>query len=261
MSHHHVKETYTAESITTELQRGNNQEAARETNLDLHGLRDFQKTYQEINARIDKINSSRDANSQLPHVQLVDGDGKEVGSGKDAKGIKISDTTYGTDTVRDNSTYDPKTKETTVRTDNDVKHLDKDGNQILRDSTGHERTIYTDKNQPTDEKIGKVKAVTTDGQGNRVLEGEGGVRETIDAHGKRVIDYPDGARVVWRTDGTGCKVTKDANGVTHIHAWSPKDDGNYDVTVNSQGRYTEKFSKDSYTYGGKHYEYKPDEKM
>jgi hypothetical protein len=260
--HHSKPDTYNAESITTELRRGNTQEAARELNRDLHSSKDFQQIYEKVNQQIDRLNASQHLN--LPHMELVDGDGHTADKAH-AKGIKVGDTTYGTDTVRNNTTVDKTTGNQTVRTaDGDIKNLDAHGNQLVRDSAGHETTIYTEQNKPNDADIGKVKSETRDGQGNRVLEGDNGCKKTIDKDGKETTDFTNGDRKVNRPDGTGCTIHKDADGTTHIHSWSGKThngDKDYDVTIKPNGDYTKKKLHDWFSHGGKDYQYQPDEKI
>jgi len=256
-------ETYNAESIATEMKRGNAQEAARELNRDLHGSKDFQKIYSQVNEQIDKMNKAQ--NLHLPHLELVDGSGKATTDKAQAKGIKIGDTTYGTDTVRNNTTTDAKTGAQQVRTaEGDVKNLDAKGNQVLRDSTGHEKTLYTEQNKPIDKDLGKVKSETRDGQGNRVLEGDNGAKKTIDKSGKEITESADGhSRKVQRPDGSGASIVKNPDGTTHIHAWHPTQDSlNYDALVKPNGDYNKKIVKQPYVMKGLHnYQYQPDEKF
>src|ERR1700722_8676783 len=94
-THTAKSETYSSESIVHEMQKGNNQEAARELNRDLHSSKDFNAVYKKANEQIDKYNQSHD--TKLPHLELVDGNGKAATGKDDAKGIKIDHTTYGTD--------------------------------------------------------------------------------------------------------------------------------------------------------------------
>lgn len=256
-------ETYNAESIATEMRRGNVQEAARELNQSLHHSKDFQKTYAQVNEQIDKINKQQ--NLHLPHLELVDDAGKGVSDKSQAKGIKIGDTTYGTDTVRRNTTTDAKTGAQQVRTpDGEVKNLDAKGNQVMRDSTGHEKTIYTEQNKPTDKDLGKVKSETRDGQGNKVLEGDNGAKKTIRKDGTEITDSADGnSRKVQRPDKSGASIVHNPDGTTHIHAWHPtKDSGNYDALVKPNGDYNQKIAKQPYVMKNLHnYQYQPDEKF
>lgn len=253
-------ETYSAESITTEVRRGQNQEAAREMNRDLHGSKDFQKTFQQANEQIEKLNKTN--GTHLPQFELVDASGKTVTDKSLAKGIKLGDTTYGTDTVRNNTTVDKKGNQEIKTADGDIKHLDKKGNEIMRDSTGHQTTIYTDANKPNDKDLGKVKSVTRGGDGTRVFEGDNGVKKTIDRNLNETIEYPNGDRKVNRPDGSGLTVHKDADGTAHIHTWHPSDRSkNYDAVVKPNGDYTRKSMSDWINHSGKGYQYQPDEKF
>lgn len=256
-------ETYSAESIAHEMRRGNTQEAARELNQTLHNSKDFQKTYAQVNEQIDKINKKQNLN--LPHLELVDESGKSVSEKSKAAGIKIGDTTYGTDTVRNSTTTDAKTGAQQVRTaDGDLRNLDAKGNQVMRDSTGHEKTIYTEQNKPTDKNLGKVKSEMTDGQGNRVLEGDNGAKKTIRKDGTEITDAADGkSRLVQRPDKSGASIVQNADGTTHIHAWHPtQDSGNSDTLVKPNGDYNIKFAKQPYVLKNLHnYNYRADEKF
>src|ERR1700719_2485413 len=102
---HASHETYSSESIVHELKNGNTQEAARELNRDLHSSKDFNKTYQEVNSRIDKLNQKNGTN--LPHLELVhaNGETKQTADSNrsNTTGIKIGDTTYNTNTVRNHT--------------------------------------------------------------------------------------------------------------------------------------------------------------
>ncbi len=252
-------ETYSAESITTEVRRGQNQEAAREMNRDLHSSKDFQATFQKANEQIAKIN--KNSGSHLPQFELVDGAGKVVTDKTQAKGIKLGDTTYGTDTVRNNVTVDKKGNQEIKTADGDIKHQDKRGNEIMRGSTGEQKTIYTDANKPNDKDLVKVKSMTKDGDGNRVYEGENGVKKTIDKNLNVTIEYPNGDRNISRADGSGLTVHKDADGTAHIHTWHPSDRSkNYDVVVKPNGEYTKETMNWFSGSKGAKYEYQPGEK-
>jgi hypothetical protein len=250
-----LHETYNAESIATEMKRGNNQEAARSS-------RDFEKIYKQVNEQIDKMNKAQ--NLHLPHLELVDGDGKATTDRSQAKGIKVGSTTYGTDTVRNSTTTDAAGGKQVRTADGEVKNYDKNGNQVMRDSTGHEKTIYAEQNKPTDKDIGKVKSQTIDGQGNRVLEGEDGSKKTIDKTGKEITDSADGnGRKIQRPDGSGETIIKNPDGSTHIHTWHPTEDKlNYDVLIKPNGDYNKKIVKEHYVQKGLHnYQWQPDERF
>jgi len=261
-THHDSKSdnTYSSESIVHELKNRNTQEAAREFNRDLHSSKDFNEIYKKANEQISKYNQTH--KDQLPALELVDEHGKAT-TKDGAKGIKIADTTYGTDTVRNNTTVDDKTGNKTVRNGDSVKTLNKDGDQVQTDPEGRTTTTFSPENKHTDHEIGTLKSVTKDGKGHTTLTGENGTKTIDDVTGKQVLEYPNGDRKVERPDGSGCTITKD-NGVTKIHSWGNKDEGNYDVTVNPNGDYEKTMAKKDWfgnkqTEKGNGYKYQPDE--
>jgi hypothetical protein len=257
-------ETYSAESIVHELKNKNTLEAARELNRDLHSSKDFNDVYKKANDQISQYNKTH--TDQLPALQLVNDKGETAGK-DDAKGIKIANTTYGTDTVYNNKTVDEKTGNQTVRAGDTAKTLNTNGDQVQTDADGKTTTTFSDANKDKhkDKDLGQVKSETKDGKGHTILTGDNGNTKTVDdvTH-KETIDYANGDRIVNRPDGSGCKIIKD-NGVTKIHSWSQDGQkGNYDVTISPSGDYT-KTGKDwggmhNYSNSGHGYEFQPDEK-
>jgi len=238
---HTSHETYSSESIVHELKNGNTQEAARELNRDLHSSKDFNKTYQEVNSRIDKLNQKNGTN--LPHLELVHANG-ETNQTADSNrsnttGIKIGDTTYNTNTVRNHTEVDPVTGNKTVTSGNgnNVETLDKNGNQVQTSPEGVTTTKLASNNKYQDKDIGTVVSETRDQSGNKEITNDKGDRKVVTKDGTEVTYYKCGDKSVSRADGSGF-TEKHENGGTQIHSWSKTDwAGNYDVTIDSNGNY------------------------